>query len=428
MRFKLINLIIIAIIISLFITNTEAKIIERILVIVNDEIITQTEFDDRLDRTREMFKQVYKYTDAKLAQEVEKAKPQLLDTMIDEMLFVQDAVKRSIQITDAQVLKEIDTLKKQFKSDQEFNQALEAEGYTLDSLKREKKRELLLRELINQQFVSDLTVTDDEVRKFYQENKDQFPGRHDVIKLKHLFVKFNFTQENKDKAKQKAEMVLDQIKKGADFTEMVVKFSDDPATKVNKGDMGYIMPLKGEFPEIEDVASKLNVGQVSDLIETINGYNIIKVTDKRNDGGIRIQIIFISILSDQAEEKRVEDKINSILQELNNGADFVDMVKKYSDDPKSKAKDGDWLEVPIESMGTDLNAAFYSFDIGSISKAVRTPQGFHIFKIVDRKDLSSDEMEQIRMYLSERKLQTKLSDYSKKLRETSYIQVFDSVN
>ncbi|HGJ66206.1 TPA: hypothetical protein ENS27_12635 [bacterium] len=424
MRFKLMNLIIIAIIISLFITNTEAKIIERILVIVNDEIITQTEFDDRLDRTREMFRQVYKYTDAKLAQEVEKAKPQLLDTMIDEMLFVQDAVKRSIQITDAQVLKEIDTLKKQFKSDQEFNQALEAEGYTLDSLKREKKRELLLRELINQQFVSDLTVTDDEVRKFYQENKDQFPGRHDVIKLKHLFLKFNFTQENKDKAKQKAEMVLDQIKNGADFTEMVAKYSDDPATKANKGDMGYIMPLKGEFPEIEDVASKLNVGQVSDLIETINGYNIIKVTDKRNDGGIRIQIIFVSILSDQSEEKRVEDKINSILQELNNGADFVEMVKKYSDDSKSKAKDGDWLEVPIESMGTDLNAAFYSFDIGSISKAVRTPQGFHIFKIVDRKDLSSDEMEQIRMYLSERKLQTKLSDYSKKLRETSYIQIF----
>ncbi len=424
MRFKLMNLIIIAIIISLFITNTEAKIIERILVIVNDEIITQTEFDDRLDRTREMFRQVYKYTDAKLAQEVEKAKPQLLDTMIDEMLFIQDAVKRSIQITDAQVLKEIDTLKKQFKSDQEFNQALEAEGYTLDSLKREKKRELLLRELINQQFVSDLTVTDDEVRKFYQENKDQFPGRHDVIKLKHLFLKFNFTQENKDKAKQKAEMVLDQIKNGADFTEMVAKFSDDPATKANKGDMGYIMPLNGEFPEIEDVASKLNVGQVSDLIETINGYNIIKVTDKRNDGGIRIQIIFISILSDQSEEKRVEDKINSILQELNNGADFVEMVKKYSDDSKSKAKDGDWLEVPIESMGTDLNAAFYSFDIGSISKAVRTPQGFHIFKIVDRKDLSSDEMEQIRMYLSERKLQTKLSDYSKKLRETSYIQIF----
>ncbi len=426
MRFKSsLAILFFIVIISCFAINTEAKIVEKILVIVNDEVITLTEFEERLDKTREMFKQVYKYSDAKLGQEVEKAKPQLLDTMIDEILFVQDAVKRNILITDAQILKEIDNLKKQFSSDKEFSEALETEGYTLDALKREKKRELLLRELISQQFASELVVTDDEVGQFYRDNRDQFPGKDDIVKLKQIFIKFNFTQADKDKAKQRADMILEQIRGGANFAETAEKFSDDPGTKASKGDMGYFMPGKGQFPEIEEVASKLDVGQISELIETPNGYNIIKITDKKIDGNIRAQIIHIAIWPDPSEEKIAEQEAESILQKLKNGAKFVDMVKLYSDDEKSKAKKGDWMEVPVDSMGPELGGAFDSLDIGSISRAIKTPQGFHIFKIVERKDLSDEELEQIRMFLSEKKLQEKLGEYSDKLRGTSYIQIFD---
>lgn len=428
MRFRLLLIAITFIIISCFIANSNAKVIERILVIINDEIITQTEFDERIDQTKEMLKQVYKYNDAKLAEELEKSKPQILDTMVDEILFVQEAVKRSIQISDADVLKEINNIKKQFASDDEFMKAIETEGYTLDSLKREKKRTLLLQELIKQKFASELTVDDDEVKKFYNENRDQFPGKKDTVSLKHLFIRFNLAQADKDKAKQKAEMVLQQIKDGADFADMVDKFSDDPETKANKGDMGYFIAGAGNLPEIEDAASKLNVNQISDIIENPDGYSIIKITDKTADGKMRAQIIFIAVPTDSTEEKVAEDKANSIIQELKNGADFVDMVKKYSDDKKSKEKDGDWMDVPIESMGAELQGAFSSLDAGNVSQPIKSPQGIHIFKITEKKDLTNEEMEQIRMFLSEKKLQDKLRNYSEKLKETAYIQPFNIKN
>jgi len=424
MGFKFLPLFIFIIIFS-FILNADSKIVEKIVVIINDEIITYTEFDDRLEKTREMFKQVYKYSDSKLNEEIEKSKSQILDTMIDEILFVQEAMKRNIKISDADVSKEINALKKQFSSDKEFDDALKAEGYTLDSLKREKKRTLLLQELIKQKFASELNVTDDEVRKFYDENKAQFPDRKDTVKLKHLFIKFNLTQSDKDKAKQKAESVLKQCLDGADFDEMVEKYSDDLATKGNKGDMEYLIPGMWQFPEIEDTISKLAINQISDIIETPDGFEIIKVTEKKRDGKIRAKIIHIAILPDPAEEKSAEDKANSILNQLKNGADFVKIVKDYSDDKLSKDKDGDWMEVPIDNMGTDLQGAFDSFDVGNISKTIRSEQGFHIFKITEKKDLTSNEIEQIKRFLSDKKLQDKLGEYSKKLRDIAYIQRFE---
>ena len=406
---------------SLIVPYSSGKIVEKIIAIVNDDIITKSEFDERVDKTREQLKQLYKYTDARLNEESEKAKPQILDTMIDEILFVQEAMKRNIQITDAQVQKEIEDIKKQFKTDKEFEDAMAVEGYTVDSLKREKKRALLLQELIKQKFSSDLIIEDDEVKKFYQDNKDQFPSQTDSIKLKYILIKYSFTKEDIEKAKSRAGDVLKQCKDGADFDEMATKFSDDPVGKANKGNIGYFVPGTGDFPEFEEAIAKLNVGEISDLIEAPDGFDIIKVIDIKKDGRIGLQRIFIAALPSPSEEKSAEEKADSILKELKNGADFVQMVKKHSDDPITKEKDGDWMDVPIDNLSPELRNAFKSLDIGEVSQKVKSVQGIHIFKIVERKKLSEDEMEQIRSYLTEKRLQEKLSEYSKKLRETTYI-------
>jgi parvulin-like peptidyl-prolyl isomerase len=391
-------------------------------VIVNDDIITKTEFDERVSKTRDQLRQLYKYDDVRSKAEIEKAKPQILDTMIDEIIFIQEAIKRNVQVSDNDVQKEIEGIKKQFKTDKEFESALSAEGYTLESLKKEKKRTLMLQELIKQKFASELTITDDEVKKFFNENKDQFPGKQDTVELKQMLIKFKLTPEDKKKTRQRAESVLKQCQDGADFGEMASKFSDDPTGKANNGDMGYFVLGTGEYPELESVVSKLAVGEISNLIETPDGFDIIKATEINKDGRIRLQRILTAVLPDPAEEKSAEEKANSVYNELKNGADFVQMVKKYSDDLTTKDKDGDWMDVPIDSMSPELRASFDSFDVGVISRPIKTPVGFHIFKIAEKKDLTDDEVEQIRRYLSDKKLQDKLSEYSKKLRETAYIQ------
>ncbi len=110
------------------------------------------------------------------------------------------------------------------------------------------------------------------------------------------------------------------------------------------------------------------------------------------------------------------------MAELENGAEFIDLAVKYSDDPLATAKAGDWKEIPIDLMTPGLQKAFDSFDEGEVSQPVKTPVGFHIFKIAARQDLTEEDMEQVRIFLSNQRLEEKLKGYSEKLKERSYIK------
>jgi peptidyl-prolyl cis-trans isomerase SurA len=404
-----------------FVINSNAKVVEKILAIVNDDIITKTEFDERISKNIEIFRRLYNLDEKRLLEEIEKAKPEIFETMIDELLFTQEAVKKGIQIQDSEVEQYINTLSKQYGNDEAFQKALDAEGYTLESLRKERHRALLLQELIKREFETETDVSDEEVRTYYRENIDKFPNRSDSVKLKHIFVKFDITDADKNSTLVKAQDILKKCKEGADFGEMASQYSDHELTKESGGDLGYFVPGMGKYdPALEDVASKLTVGQISDLIESPGGYDIIKVTDIQN-GSVRAQRIYIAIVPSPESEKASLQKAQSILEELNKGADFVEMVKKYSEDPSTKEKDGDWRDVPIDSMGPELRNAFKSFSEGEISQPVRTPFGFHIFKVIKRQDLSDEEIDQIRQFLTQNKLQEKIGEYSKKLKETAYI-------
>lgn len=419
-------MIILCIFFNLFflVSDSHSKIIEKILVVINDDVITKIDFEERLAQTKEQMRQIYRYDEAKLNQEIERAKPEILQMMIDEILFTQEAMKSNIQVPDSKVQEELDRLKKQYGSDKEFEDELASAGYTIDSWKKEKRAFLLRQSLIRQKFESEVRVTDEDVRKFYKENIDKFPKRSDSVKLKQILIKFNITEEDKEKAKMRAESILKQLREGASFGEMAKKFSDDPATKDVGGNLGYFFPGTGKYPEIEDAVSKLDVGGISDLIETNNGYDIVKLLDVRKDNGaVSAQLIHIAVWPNPESEKVAEQKAAKILEELKNGAKFVDLVKKYSDDPQTKERDGDWMDIKINEMSPDLRSAFDNFNEGEVSRPVKTPYGIHIFNIVERHELSSEEMEQIRNLLIEKQLAEKLAEYSEKLRNKAYIQI-----
>ena len=405
-----------------WVAASEAKIIEEIIVVVNDDVITKTEFEERVNKEKEIRRMLYQYDEAQLAADIEKAKPEILERMIDELLFLQEAVRKGIKVSDIEVQQFMNNLKKNYDSPEAFQAALKAEGYTEYTFKKERKRAVLREKLITQEFGSELTVTDAEVKKFYRANRDKFPGRSDVVKLKYIFVKFQPTEADKEKARLRAEDVLRRCREGADFAEMARKFSDHSPTKESGGDMGYFRPgMAQNDPRLEEAAAKLAVGEISDLIETPAGYDIIKVTDIKEDA-IAARRIYIAIWPDPTSEKAAEEKANSILEELKNGADFVKMAVKYSDDPQAEEKAGDWKEIAVDLMTPQLQKSFSSLEEGEISQPVKTPIGIYIFKIEKRQDLTKDEMEELRKFISDKRFAKKLKDYAKKLREKTYIQ------
>lgn len=190
---------------------------------------------------------------------------QLLDNLIDKELVRQEVDKAGLNVTDADMDQEIAILKKNFSSDDEFNMMLMQYGMTMDDLRGELLMQVQLKMLLGPK----TTITDEDLTKYYQDNKDRL-STPEQVKASHILVA----------TKEEAEAILSQLKSGADFAALAKEKSTDPGSKDAGGDLNFF-PRGSMAAEFEDAAFKLGVGELSGVVQTSFGYHIIKVTDKK---------------------------------------------------------------------------------------------------------------------------------------------------
>jgi|SRR5690554_328491 len=197
-------------------------------------------------------------------------------------------------------------------------------------------------------------------------------------------------------AEKKAHAVMDSIKAGADFEEMAKRHSQDQFSAQFGGDLFYI--TAGLLPvEFEDAVYKTETGQIyPEVVRTNFGYHIIKVTDKRE----RIPAIHAShILIDYRNENNEIDtaaaraKIDSVLNLIRNGEDFVQLASEVSEDPGTKDRGGDLGFFERRQMVKEFDEAAFNLDVNEISDVVQTNFGFHIIKLLEKKPYPTFEEE-----------------------------------
>ncbi len=191
---------------------------------------------------------------------------QAVEQLILERLLDKEAAKQNVALTDADYDAEINKIKEARSwDDTTFNQQLESAGLTLDELKKQMKPQLQLTKLVEPQ----IQVTDEELQTYYDENKTQYETPEQV-KASHILV------ENK----AEAEELLAQIKGGADFAELAKEHSKDPGSAAQGGDLGFFG--KGQMvAPFEEAAFALEIGEVSDIVESTHGFHIIKLVEKK---------------------------------------------------------------------------------------------------------------------------------------------------
>lgn len=189
---------------------------------------------------------------------------QTVDQLITERLINKEAEKANIEVTDADLNEEIDKIKKNFPDEATFNQQLAAIGYTLESFKKQMEPQVKLTKLLEPQ----IEVTDEELQKYYDDNKAMYETPEQV-RASHILVD----------SKEEAEELLAQLKNGADFAELAKEHSKD-GSAAQGGDLNFFG--KGQMvPPFEEAAFALDVGEISDVVESQFGFHIIKVTDKK---------------------------------------------------------------------------------------------------------------------------------------------------
>lgn len=229
---------------------------------------------------------------------------QTLENIIYEELIKQEADKAGIKVTDADVDKEIAKIEKSLGGSEALATQLKNSGMTIDSLKKQMVPQLSLRKILEK----DITITDDEVKQFFEENKAQFDVVEQV-KVAHILVA----------TKEEAEAVLKQLKEGADFAKLAAEKSIDPGSKDNGGEYDFF-PRGTMHEPFENAAFALKKDELSDVVQTDNGFHVIKLLDRKE------------AYSATFEEKKEE--VRDII--VNNKV--YEMSEKWMTDLKAKAE------------------------------------------------------------------------------------------
>lgn len=290
---KKINIIIALLLLTLTLTGCiEAK--EGLIAKVDGEEITE----DRLNDEYEVLKNIYikQFGEDAMTQKSEDGrtreenlKEQILDKIIMEMIIEKENQDIDILVSDEEIEDKVEEYIVMTGGEEDFNEFLDSNDLTRDYFVENLRKEILVNKH-KEHFTSNIEVTDEDAKEFFEENKEKL----EVIRASHILLE----------TEEQAGEVLSKINAGESFEELAKDLSVDNATSLLGGDLGYF--TKGSrIAEFEDVAFNLEENELSDIVKTEVGYHIIKLTDRKDE----FEELKDEIKMVLEEEKYKEEKI-----------------------------------------------------------------------------------------------------------------------
>ena len=359
------------------------EVLDKIVAVVNNEIILQSELNLQV---------------AYLAAQrnIDPKDPQLhstvLNKMVEEKLLYAQADLDSIVVSDDEVKASLEGQLNYFISQYGSQEKLEqVYGMSIEKIRRELKDEVrksLMSNRVQQKHFGQIDVTRREVEDFFTEYRDSLGLIPETFELSHVFINPQKGDRLKAKAKEFAIALLDSIKNGADFAALAKKYSDDPGSAAKGGELGFVK--RGIFfPEFEAAAFQLNEGELSEVVESPVGFHIIQMLERRGES-IKTRHILVKIKSDDAADLKAIEQLNEIRDSLMKGEKSIAyFAKKYSDDEETAKLGGKLGKFEVSQLDKTLRDRVYGMAIGEISFPKRLEldnksYGYHIIKVDNR--------------------------------------------
>ncbi|MDD2540651.1 MAG: peptidylprolyl isomerase [Desulfuromonadaceae bacterium] len=244
---------------------------------------------------------------------------QAVEQLVSAELLYQAAAKMKVADLDKEIDAKVAQGKARFKDEQAFTKAMKDLEMDEKALRDYTRRELLISHFVETTFVPKVTVSDAEIRAFYDKNPDKFT-QPETVKASHILIGVDAkaSADDKKKAREKAEKLRKELAGGADFATLAKANSTCPSSQQG-GDLGYFG--KGQMvPAFEKAAFALKPGEISDVVETQFGYHIIKLTEKKP-----------AVVTDFND---VKEKIGEYLK----GQKINEAVQQYLVDARKNAK------------------------------------------------------------------------------------------
>jgi len=277
-----------------------ATIIDKIVAIVNGEIITLAELELYWSKLREDSETTSNPLE-KRAKTFESRK-EALNRLIEEKLVDQQCEKLSIKVSGRDLDMAIEHVKRlNAITDEQLKDALMAEGLSLEDYRKQVREQIRRAKLVSRVVGKKVTVDDEGLRRFYIEHIEQFK-EPDQIRASHILIMIPQDADDLlvETLRHKGETILEMLRRGEDFQELASLYSDDASAKKG-GDLGFFK--RGEFlPDFERATFNLQPGQVSGLVRTKIGFHIIKVTAKKEGSVVPYEEVMKKVENQYIEE------------------------------------------------------------------------------------------------------------------------------
>lgn len=292
---------------------SRAEVVDKILVVVNDEVITQGDLDRILYPIYMQYRDLY--SNEELAAKLDEVRRNVLERMIQDKLLLCEARKINIEAEKSEVDEKISELKKRFTTTQEFKETLESENITLGELEKKYTERIMIDKLVDLEIRRRVAFSPSEILAYYEAHKKDFE-EPEKVKLETILIRFN-DGRSEEEARSLAEGILMRLQEGGGFSLLAKEYSDGPY-RDSGGDMGWVK--KGELMEtIDSLVFDLDKGEISGVLETNLGFHIFKVEDKTPENVPEFQQVKNKI-EQIIFNKKFEEKFGRWLEELKKNA------------------------------------------------------------------------------------------------------------
>jgi len=309
---KHLEIISVTLIVSILMTVAAyATIVDRIVAIVNHDVITLSELDKNVNS---YMKRIEKTVPEDQLDAIEKhVRQMVLNELIDQRLITQEAKKRGLMATDRDVNDAITNIITQRKiTHEKLQYEIEQLGITFDEYREEVRAQLTKRNFLAGEIKSKITISKEEIGAYYREHRKDYEGK-EAARIRQILILLprDAADQTREKLRMRAEDILQRLRQGDSFSMLATEVSQGPAAKTG-GDLGFVE--KGlMLPDVDAAAFSLKIGEISDVIESPIGFHIIQVVDKRGEGVKPIESVreeIIGRIGDEKMENKFEEWLN----------------------------------------------------------------------------------------------------------------------
>lgn len=405
--------------------QSQAQQLDRIVAVVNEDIIMKSELDLRTQLITEQIEgQGVQLPPRDILRQ------QVLDRLIIDSLQLQVAENQGLRISDRQLNETLEAIAAQNgMSLAQFREALIAEGQDYAQAREQIRRELLVNQVQQNNVYRRIQVSEQEIRNFLGSDAARQQSQAEFL-LSNILIALpsQASPEAIQAAESRAQEIFEQLIGGAEFADLAVSVSNAP-NALEGGNLGW--RKQNELPDnLAAAIATLQPGEFSRPIRTPGGFHLLYVRDRRGGDVTLVEQTLVSHILLTPNEIRSEQQTRNLaydlLQRIRDGQPFENLARRYSDDPGSGSQGGnlDWAQEG--QMVPEFEQVMVNTPVGEYSEPFESRFGWHILWVRDRRtqDMSNEMMENMaRNTISQRKFNEELDNWLRELRSQAYVEI-----